>query len=111
MPLTVKRQGDVVTLVIRGDIDHHSAPALRNAADEAISHYRPKLLIFDFSEVTVMDSSGIGLVMGRYRSISAYDGRLELVNLSLRDMKIMKLSGIEKIARIRGGEELAKAAK
>ncbi len=111
MPLTVKRQGDVVTLCIRGDIDHHSAPALRNAADESISHFRPKILIFDFSEVTFMDSSGIGLVMGRYRNISAYGGSMELANLSLRDTKIMRLSGIEKIARIRGGEELAKTAK
>ena len=111
MPLTVRRQGDTVTLSIRGDIDHHSAPALRSAADEAISHFHPKVLLFDFSEVTFMDSSGIGLVMGRYRNISAYGGTMELTNLSLRYMKIMKLSGIEKIARIRGGEELAKAAK
>jgi len=111
MPLKVKKNGDTVITTIRGDIDHHSAPALRNGIDEAISHYKPKTLVLDFSEVTFMDSSGIALVMGRYRNICEYGGKIELFNLSLRDMKIMRLSGIDKIAKIRGGEENEKAAK
>lgn len=111
MPLTVKKQGETLIASIRGDVDHHSALALRNGIDEAISRFRPKTLALDFSEVTFMDSSGIGLVLGRYRNICSYGGELELRGLSLRYMKIMKLSGIEKIAKIRGGEENAKAAK
>jgi|LSQX01.1.fsa_nt_gb stage II sporulation protein AA (anti-sigma F factor antagonist) len=111
MPLTMKKQGDRLSVLLRGDIDHHSALPLRNAIDEAISRTRPKTLRLDFSEVTFMDSSGIGLVLGRYRNISTYGGALELSGLSLRYLKIMRLSGIEKIAKIRGGDESAKATK
>lgn len=111
MPLTIKKQGETLVALMRGDIDHHSALALRNRIDEAISRFRPKVLALDFSEVTFMDSSGIGLVLGRYRNISSYGGELELCGLSLRYMKIMKLSGIEKIAKIRGGEVSEKATK
>ena len=111
MPLTVKKQGEKLVASIRGDIDHHSALALRNAIDEAISRFRSITLVLDFSEVTFMDSSGVGLVLGRYRNICANGGENELRGLSLRHMKIMKLSGIEKIAKIKGGEENVKAAK
>ena len=111
MPLTMKKQGDRLSVLLRGDIDHHSALPLRNAIDEVISRTRPKTLRLDFSEVTFMDSSGIGLVLGRYRNISTYGGALELSGLSLRYLKIMRLSGIEKIAKIRGGDESTKTTK
>ena len=84
-----------------GEIDHHAASLLRVSIDSAIAQHRPKTLILDFSGVTFMDSSGVGLVMGRYRSVSAYGGKVEAVNLPPRLYQIMKLSGLEKIAGLR----------
>ena len=68
--------------------------------DNAVMSQKPEVLKLDFDNVSFMDSSGIGLVMGRYRTISLYGGNLIVSNLSPQFYRIMKLSGIEKIATI-----------
>ena len=83
-----------------GDIDHHNAAFIREEIDNEIMSSKPEVLKLDFDKVTFMDSSGIGLVMGRYRTISLYGGKLIVSNLSPQFYRIMKLSGIEKIATI-----------
>ena len=81
MPVTVKNKSGVITALIKGDIDHHSAPAIREAVDDAvISSDCVKMLVLDFSGVTFMDSSGVGLILGRGRHISALGGRLAVQN-------------------------------
>ena len=68
--------------------------------DREIMLRKPEVLKIDFDGVTFMDSSGIGLVMGRYRTLALSGGRLIVSNLSNQFYKIMKLSGLEKIATI-----------
>ena len=85
---------------LEGEIDHHSAAPIREEIDREIMLRKPEVLIIDFGGVTFMDSSGIGLVMGRYRTIALSGGKLIVSNLSPQFYKIMKLSGIEKIASI-----------
>ena len=108
MSVNTKMQGDTLTAYLSGEIDHHCAGVLRDAVDEAVLRNKPKVLCLDFAQVSFMDSSGIGLVMGRYRTVSACGGSLRLVNLSERELKIMRMSGIQKIAVVEGGESCAK---
>ena len=90
-----------VTISISGEIDHHNAAALRLEADDAIqSNLAPNVRI-DFDEVTFMDSSGIGFVLGRYRIVSAYGGNVEVVNLSNKFYMMMKLAGLEKLMSLK----------
>ena len=89
-----------MTAYLDGDIDHHKAACIREEIDNEIMSSKPEVLKLDFDKVTFMDSSGIGLVMGRYRTISLYGGKLIVSNLSPQFYRIMKLSGIEKIATI-----------
>ena len=89
-----------MTAYLDGEIDHHNAAFLREEIDNEIMSSKPGVLKLDFDKVTFMDSSGIGLVMGRYRTISLYGGKLIVSNLSPQFYRIMKLSGIEKIATI-----------
>lgn len=89
-----------MTAYLDGEIDHHNAAFLREEIDNEIMSSKPEVLKLDFDKVTFMDSSGIGLVMGRYRTISLYGGKLIVSNLSPQFYRIMKLSGIEKIATI-----------
>ena len=56
-----------LTAYLKGEIDHHNAGALRSCIDEAIGRAFPEMLCLDFAKVSFMDSSGIGLIMGRYR--------------------------------------------
>lgn len=59
-----------------------------------------KLLIMDFHDVTFMDSSGIGLVMGRYRQIKFYDGELQAVGTSSQIYKVMRVAGLDRLCLI-----------
>lgn len=90
-----------VTISISGEIDHHNAAALRYEADEAIQTYLAPNVRLDFGEVTFMDSSGIGFVLGRYRITESYGGNVEVVNLSQRLYSIMKLAGLEKLVKLK----------
>ena len=89
-----------MTAYLVGEIDHHSASSIREEIDREIMLRKPEVLKIDFDGVTFMDSSGIGLVMGRYRTLALSGGRLIVSNLSNQFYKIMKLSGLEKIATI-----------
>ncbi len=91
---------DKMTVCLDGEIDHHSAAIIRAGIDEAILATRPKRLVLDFGGITFMDSSGIGLVMGRYRLIKPMGGEIVMTNLPESICKVMKLAGLEKIGKI-----------
>jgi stage II sporulation protein AA (anti-sigma F factor antagonist) len=100
MPVQIISTPMRITAFISGEIDHHNAAQIREAIDSAVEKQCPQILRIDFSDVTFMDSSGVGLVMGRYKIVKSYGGSIEIVNMSPQIYKIMNLSGIEKIAKI-----------
>jgi len=69
-----------LAVYLTGEIDHHAAQAMRREIDAQIDARMPELLTLDFSGVTFMDSSGVGLILGRGRHISALGGRLTVQN-------------------------------
>ena len=92
--MEITQQGKTVTVLLAGEIDHHTAKGLRQAADDALITRRPEELVLDFSGVTFMDSSGVGLVMGRYKAARSLGCRVTVRGLRPRDQKIMRLSGL-----------------
>lgn len=106
MSVSIVVKGEVVTAFLSGEIDHHTAAELRTTIDDAVMENKPTLLVLDFKNVSFMDSSGIGLVMGRYKAISELEGELAIVNTSPGIGKVMRLAGMERLAKI-GMEELA----
>ncbi len=101
MNVTIETSGELVIAYLVGEIDHHSASEIRSKLDNTISLRRPKHLIIDFKNVSFMDSSGIGLVMGRYRLLQSYKSTLELRNVSPQTKKLFELAGIGNIAIIK----------
>lgn len=95
-----------IKVYLDGEIDHHSACLIRVSIDEAIIQKRPRLLIMDFGGVTFMDSSGIGLVMGRYKLMKSVSGRIRVENLSPMAYKVMRLAGLESLGEIKQKEEI-----
>lgn len=85
---------------ITEEIDHHAVEKLRRKADLEIEKHIPRKVIFDFSNVTFMDSAGIGLILGRYKNISSLGGSLEVINATETVNKILIMSGINKIINI-----------
>ncbi len=90
-----------IHVYLDGEIDHHSASLIRAGIDDAIIMRRPQMLILDFEGVSFMDSSAIGLVMGRYKLMKTHGGKIRVDNLSPSAYKVMKLAGIERLAEIR----------
>ncbi len=88
-----------VTLVVKldGEIDHHASTYIREEIDRCINLNNVKNLVLDFDKVTFMDSSGIGLVLGRYKEIKARGGKTLLVRAKPQVNKILELSGVKKI--------------
>lgn len=97
MPVYISSAGKVLTAKITGEIDHHSSRWLRMDIDTAIADNSPESLRLDFSGVSFMDSSGIGLVMGRYRNMCERGGRVELVNMPEHIKKVMTLAGMDRL--------------
>ena len=90
----------VLRILLKGEIDHHSAVSVRSAIDEKIYGLRPKKLVMDLSRIDFMDSSGLGLILGRYSAIKEVGGELVVLNPNAGVVKILKLAGAERIIRI-----------
>lgn len=95
---TVRLRTLIVT--VTGDIDQHNAASLREQIDLRISHENVKKLIFDFSKLDFMDSSGIGIIIGRYKLMSALNGSVSIIVTKPTVRKLLELSGIKRIVRI-----------
>ena len=92
--------GTVLRIKLRGEIDHHSAAAVRTAIDDMIRSKRPAELIIDMSAVDFMDSSGLGLIMGRYNTMKEIGGVVTVADPTPATQKIMNLAGMERIIKI-----------
>jgi len=97
--LTAEKEG---TLIVRitGDVDHHSAPNIREEIDQELVKTRPRELILDLSGTDFMDSSGLGLILGRLRKARELGCRLTLLNPTEPILRILRLAGVEKTLNI-----------
>lgn len=97
MAVRIITQANSLYAFLDGEIDHHTAANIRTIIDDALVQGCPKELVLDFSGVTFMDSSGIGLIMGRYKAARAQNCSVRVINVKDRDMRVMKMSGLSKI--------------
>lgn len=100
MPVYITFENDTMMAKIIGDIDHHTAKDIREDIDSALFDHKPKVLYLDYKEVTFMDSSGIGLIMGRYKQMQLLEGELRVINVSAQLKKVMRVAGLDKLAVI-----------
>lgn len=83
-----------------GELDHHSAGKLREDIDAELSKYGYSNCVLDMSGVSFMDSSGLGVILGRYRLITEQGGKLSLRNPNKSVDRILKMSGIYSIVEV-----------
>lgn len=100
MSVEINVTGEVVTAYLAGELDHHTAKEMRESIDAAIELNMPTLVVLDFKDITFMDSSGIGLVMGRYRLLQKMGADLHITGTPPNIYKVFRLSGIEKLAKL-----------
>ena len=97
MAVTCTGEGRVLRAAISGEVDHHRARAIMEELSRQIDLELPRSLTLDLEGVTFMDSSGIGLIMGRYRLMQLAGGRLSVTGTSERIQKIMRLAGLDRL--------------
>ena len=100
MNLRIELKGGAMTASMRGELDHHTARAMREAIDNAVELNMPSRLVLNFKNISFMDSSGIGLVMGRYRLLAKTGAELVISETPPQIYKVMKLAGLERLARL-----------
>lgn len=95
------------TLVIapEGDIDHHSSARIRAEADKILETTGVINIAFDLSKTTFMDSSGIGMIIGRYRKVQILGGKIIIRGADPALMRIIGLSGLGSIVTIEKGDK------
>lgn len=82
------------------EIDHHRSVYISKVADQYIMNEKVGNIVFDFERTTFMDSSGIGIIVGRYKKISCFGGRVFAINADSQVRRILLLSGLNKIVEI-----------
>lgn len=93
MQITTKRTDGTLTASLSGELDHHSAAQVREALDGALGGDVRELAL-DLSGVTFMDSSGIGVILGRYKAMQDRGGKLRVSAMSTYAARILKMAGI-----------------
>lgn len=87
-------KGEVMVAELFGELDHHAAQTVRADIDNAMETYGARDLVFDFTKVTFMDSAGIGVILGRYRKLSAAGGRVAITGCSQAVRSILNMAGV-----------------
>ncbi len=100
MIVDFRKEEKSLIFVLTEDVDQHTSEKIRRKMDNEIKRYIPRKVIFDFSNISFMDSAGIGMVLGRYKLIKMLDGNLEIINVNRSMKKIFDMSGVSRIINI-----------
>lgn len=99
MNVRFQHRGNTLVVLIEGELDHHSSESIRIKIDNKIDELGIVNLVMDFSKVNFMDSSGIGVVIGRYKKVSEFGGKLYVTHLKSQIRKVFELGGLFNIIK------------
>ncbi len=100
MPYWFQKNDGVLYAYIQGEVDMLIAGQWREAIEEELNHTYARHLVFDFSGVNFIDSSGLGVVLGRYKTVSSRGGKVMIQGVNEQVYKILVLSGFDRIMKI-----------
>lgn len=93
--VTLLQTGTTLVAKLSGEIDHHGAGLLREQIDTRATDASPAVLVLDFSAVTFMDSSGIGLILGRHKLMTALGGVVMVQKAPADIRRMLAIAGID----------------
>lgn len=94
MELDAVKRGPRLTVKLIGELDHHSAERTRIMLDTLLHDVSVRELMLDLKELSFMDSAGLGVILGRYRTLSLRGGRLIVSGMSAPIDRIFRMSGL-----------------
>ena len=107
MEVEISYQGMYLIIGLSGELDQHMADQIRSQIDHGLLKEGIQSIIFDFTEVSFMDSSGIGMLLNRYKQVRKFGGNLYLTGCNQNLFRLIKLSGLERIVLLRDSIEEA----
>lgn len=105
---TLLKQG-VLIVRLEGELDMHSANEFRQTVDNALDSSEAKHILLNLDGVNFIDSSGLGVILGRYKRVSVFNGQILAVSIHPQIAKIFELAGLFKIIRVFNNETEALA--
>lgn len=101
MDFSYSNEDRLLTVYLTEEIDQHTAEKVRRKIDDEIERFIPRKVIFDFDNISFMDSSGIGMVLGRYKLAKMLGGDFEIINVNKSIKRIFEMSGVTRIIMTR----------
>lgn len=97
LAINMEIKGDVLCIRLQGELDHHSAENLKEQASAAIESRKIKHIVLNLEQLSFMDSSGLGVILGRYKQIKQQQGEMVVCAISPSVKRLFEMSGLFKI--------------
>lgn len=97
----------VLCIRLSGELDHHTAEELRIKVTETLTANPIKHILLNLENLAFMDSSGLGVILGRYKQIKAMGGEMVVCAISPAVKRLFDMSGLFKIVRLEDDEQKA----
>ena len=107
MEAAYRKEADCMIVPMPREVDHHVAGNMSREIDLLAESWHVHRIVFDFAGTDFMDSSGIGLLMGRYRALGMSGKWVQVINVNSHIAKLLRLSGVGKYIEICGSEKSA----
>lgn len=104
MDIDFTSEGKKLIAKFKGELDHHNSQSAREKTDMMLDLGIYDRLIFDFSQLSFMDSSGIAVIMGRVKRLSSLNGNVSVICRNEKISRILKLSGVDRYVDLYEGE-------
>lgn len=88
---------NTLIITLGSELDHHNAMEIKEQSEAYLCKYRVQHIVFDFAKTNFMDSSGIGVIMGRYKTVRGLNGSIAVANVNQRLERIFVISGLHKL--------------
>ncbi len=97
MKIRTEQIGTTLVVKLSGELDQSCAGIIREQIDRELESTPIKNLILDFADVSFMDSSGIGMILGRYKEVKLRGGKIMIIRIQPQVDRVLELSGLKKI--------------
>lgn len=105
--IDLETKGHVLLIRLEGELDHHTAEELRSKVTTVLEKQKSKHIILNLEGLSFMDSSGLGVILGRYKQLQSIGGEMVVCSISPSVKRLFDMSGLFKIIRLMDNENFA----
>lgn len=107
LEMDLETKGPVLCIRLKGELDHHTAEQMREKVEAVLEQKEIRHIVLNLEHLHFMDSSGIGVILGRYRTIASGGGEMVVCAISPAIKRLFEMSGLFKIIRLEENEDYA----